>query len=143
MKTMLVSLSMVLLLAGAANAGVGYDKCVREERSLRQKETDQCSGFSYMLNPSACFVTRKALAEYTAGKCREIGRAEGVTLPVVVPAPGVPVVKPQPARHASQPESAAPGPGVTMEQLQAENARLKAENARLQAELEQLKKDRP
>jgi hypothetical protein len=144
MKNMLITVPMVLMLAGAAWGGAAYDTCVREEQRLRQKEADQCSGLSYLLNPSACFATRKALAEYTGGKCREIGRAEGVTLPVVVPAPGAPP-KPPPARPASQPEPAAeaPAPVAGVEQLQAENARLRAENARLRAEIEQLKKDRP
>ena len=59
-------------------AGSGFEACTKEEKRLRLAEAEQCNGMSYIFNPSACFITRKELAPYDMGKCREIARQEGI-----------------------------------------------------------------
>lgn len=77
-RLLLLSGCCALLLAGTAMAGSGFEACTKEEIRLRLSEADQCTGMSYIFNPSACFITRKELAPYDMGKCREIARQEGI-----------------------------------------------------------------
>lgn len=65
------------LTSSAVFAGSGYDACRQEERYLLSEETQQCGGMSYILNPTPCFRTRKALVPYAKGKCRTIAANEG------------------------------------------------------------------
>ncbi len=138
-------------------AGSGYDACLQEEKELKAKESASCGGLNYLLNPSPCYATRRVLKEYKAGKCREIGIAEGVDFAArpAAPermAPPAPVSLPKrPARPETprvetvretpvvQPQKSV----VTLEGLQAENARLRTEITRLKNENEQLRKGRP
>lgn len=158
MKHTVTICALILCAAtGSAMAGSGYDACLQEEKELKSKETASCGGLSYLLNPSPCYATRRALKEYKAGKCREIGVAEGVdfTARPAVPeriAPPVPVSEPKrPARPETprvEPVRETPQVQpqkniVTLEGLQAENARLRAEITRLKNENEQLRKGRP
>jgi hypothetical protein len=146
MRIILTVSALLLLISGNVLAGSEYDRCIKEEKSLKAREASACSGFSYLVNPSGCFATQKALQEYTStGKCKEIGIAEGVDFspPPVVPTKkagstgtvgGVsPVAVKKPERELPQEES-------SCEQLKDENARLKAEVNRLRAENERLRK---
>jgi hypothetical protein len=126
MKT-LIAVALAVLAAGTALAGSGYDRCLGEEKELRAREADRCSGLAYTFNPSACFAARKALAPYDSGRCRAIGREENV--------------QPQePAPAAAEKASARREP--SREELAAENARLKEENIRLRQEIDRLRRDR-
>ena len=79
MKTILTMSALLLLISAPAMAGSGYDGCIKEEKALKAREAGDCHGLKYLLNPSACYATQKALREYTStGKCRSIGSAEGV-----------------------------------------------------------------
>jgi len=89
---LLLPLLLVCLLPAAGWSGVGYDACHEEEQRLQAAETEQCSGVMYFLNPSACFNTRKALAPYLKGKCREIAASEG-NVEQVSPAAAAPPVQ--------------------------------------------------
>jgi len=90
------------ICASAACAGGGYDDCRKEEKRLVAAEAEQCSGFSYIFNPSACFNTRKALVPYTGGKCRSVAASEGVVEQKVEPArPAVAEPSKQPAGEGS------------------------------------------
>lgn len=137
-KTMTIS-ALLLLIAGNAVAGVEYDKCIQEEKALKSEEITDCSGLSYMFNPSGCFATRKKLKEYISGKCKKIGITENVDFNVQAVTPekkngtagGVSVKKTEP--EVVQQKTA-------IEQLKAENARLKAEIGRLKTENEGLRK---
>lgn len=51
----------ILLPAFAGLCAAGDETCVQEKIRLQKQETEQCSGFSYIFNPSACFNTRKTL----------------------------------------------------------------------------------
>jgi hypothetical protein len=80
--------ALLLLLSGTALAGTGYDRCIKEQNALKTQEASDCSGFRYLLNPSACFATQKALKGYTStDKCRKIGIAENANsiVPPVIP----------------------------------------------------------
>lgn len=147
MRRLLSLSSLLLVLSGNALAGSGYDRCIKEQDALKKKEAGACSGFSYLLNPSACFATQKALREYTStDKCKKIGSAENADsgVPPVIPAKqavndangggGHPVVE------VKKPEPVAPHPESVCEQLKDENSRLKKEIIRLTTENEQLRK---
>jgi len=147
MKRLATVIVLMLVSAGScAFAGSGYDSCRQEENRLRLDETEQCSGWGYILNPSACFNTRKALAPYAGGKCRAIAVSEGVAeekSEAAAPAPPVPAgvkVSPAAAEHPGQ-------PAVTRESTPVAASRpselelLKKEVAELKAELELLKKE--
>lgn len=152
MKTILTMSALLLLASGPALAGSGYDGCIKEEKALKAREAGDCHGLKYLLNPSACYVTQKALKEYTStGKCRNIGIAEGVdftarpVMPEKKAASGAAAEKAGGVNTTgavtvkkSAPE--APQQELTLEQLRDENARLKAEVSRLTAELEQFGK---
>jgi hypothetical protein len=127
--------------------------CSSKEKELRLKESDLCTGIKYLLNPSACFSTRKLLKEYDEGKCRTvrphdkpIGReqAEKKTPAMSEPQPTGPSTGP-----AVSPLTAAPVPASSAstekplgetEKLRIENERFRAENERLKDELERLRK---
>jgi hypothetical protein len=148
MKSILITAALLLLLTLDALAGMEYERCINEEKELKTKEASGCGGLQYLLNPSGCFATRKALKEYAAGKCRQIGIAENVDLSV----PKVSTEKKgrntsstgtvsngeSCAVRKSEPEAAKQE--YTFEQLKEENSRLTAENSRLKAENDQLRK---
>ena len=144
MRTIL-TLLFLLLTAGNLLAGSGYDRCIKEESALKAKEKGACSGLSYVLNPTGCFATRKALQEYTTGgKCRKIGSAEQVELSAPPPASPKGSGTVRPVEHVDQatliqnwPE--APHREAGTAQLRDELARLKEEISRLKAENERLK----
>ena len=145
MRILTVS-TLLLLISGNVLAGSEYDRCVKEEKALKAREASDCSGLSYLVNPSGCFATQKALKEYTStGKCRKIGIAEHVDLsaPPVTPAKktgsvgNVGTASPVAAKKA---ELEVPQQESSYEQLKDENARLKAEINRLKAEIERLRK---
>jgi hypothetical protein len=147
MKIMIIAITLLSLVPGVVQAGSAYDSCVKEEKGLKARETDDCNGLKYLLNPSGCFATRKKVKEFAAGQCAEIiraGKPETVAAPAAAPvlAPAPKTVEP-PARTVSQPvaktESATPQTTATVEQLKEENARLKAEIGRLKKENEQLR----
>jgi len=157
MKHTVTICALLLWATGSAMAGSGYDACLQEEKELKAKESASCGGLSYLLNPSPCYATRRVLKEYKAGKCREIGVAEGVDFTVrpAVPeriAPPSPVSLPQRPAKPETPrvETVREAPpvqhqksAVTLEGLQTENTRLRAEITRLKNENEQLRKRRP
>lgn len=143
MRIILTVSALLLLISGNALAGSEYDRCIKEEKTLKTQEASECSGLRYLLNPSACFATQKALKEYTAtGKCKKIGSAENVdfSVPPVIPEKKVssvskvggvsPIAVKKAEPEVAQQES-------SCEQLKDENARLKAEISRLKAEREQ------
>ncbi len=149
-KVLIVSM-LLLLMTGNALAGIAYDKCLKEEKTLKSKENHDCGGLSYLLNPNACFATRKTLKEYAAGKCKKIGLAENVDFSVQQAIPeskasnSTSVARVKKITTTDNAVSNTTGPEtpqqeITVERLQTENARLKAENNRLKAENEQLKK---
>ena len=161
MKTILTISALSLLISGNALAGSSYDSCIKTEKDLKAEEVSACKGMSYLLNPSGCFAKQKALKEYTAGKCRQIGAAENVDFNAKqviqekkgagTVSKGVSGVSTDSVNTAAKPGNAGsgavkktePGPAQqepTMEQLKEENARLKAENNRLTEELEQFTK---
>jgi hypothetical protein len=159
MNNILIVFVLLILFSENALAGSDYDKCIKEEKTLIAQEASECHGLRYLLNPSACYATQKALKEYKAGKCKDIGSAEGVdfTVKPVIPekktsigntaekagsvntdivnsfgsVSTVPVKKSTPETPQQEP---------TLEQLKEENARLKAEVSRLTSELEQFGK---
>jgi len=157
MKNLLTVSALLLLASGTALAGSGYDGCIKEEKALKAKEASECHGLRYILNPSACYGTQKALKEYKAGKCRQIGTAENVDFnaPAVIPekkssSPGSTSKTGSAGTTDSavnvgnvdvkKVETDVPQQEPTLEQLKEENARLKAEISRLKTENEQLRK---
>ena len=139
MKIYLIAAALLLLISGNALAGSEYDKCIKEEKALKAQEAGDCSGFKHLLNPSACFATRKALKEYAGGgKCRKIGSAENVDFSVLKSIPEKKIVNVSTGNQPVVRTEAAPQ-ASTMEQLKEENARLKAEINRLKTENEQLR----
>lgn len=90
-------LACLVVLSADAYASQGYDACLKQEKELRDKESGQCTGIQYLLNPSACFSTRKALKEFDEGKCAKIGRVENA-----VQAPAVAGAGRQPAHSAQK-----------------------------------------
>lgn len=149
MKKLLFAAALLLCISGTALAGLEFDKCIKEEKALKAQEAGDCSGLKYLLNPSACFVTRKALKEYASGKCRKTGIAENVDFSVQKPIPekknnvstyGI-------AGSANTVNKAGNSGGVAVKKAEPETApqeptieQLKEENARLKAEIEQLRK---
>jgi hypothetical protein len=139
MKNLLPVFALLLLISANALAGSEYDRCIREEKNLKEQEAGQCSGFRYILNPSACFATRKVLKEFTLGKCKKIGMAENVNSSAQTV---IPEQKVSDTGRVNQKKAATEVPlqESTIEQLKAENSRLKAEIIRLKTENEQLRK---
>lgn len=148
MKIYLIAAVLLLLISGNALAGSEYDKCIKEEKALKAQEAGDCSGFKHLLNPSACFATRKVLKEYAGGdKCRKIGLAENVDF-------SVQAVTTERKGHSTNVSDGGKADGVgvkkselelpqqenTVEQLKAENARLRAEISRIKTENELLRK---
>ena len=130
---------MIVSAGSCAFAGSGYDSCRQEEKRLRLDEAEQCSGWGYILNPSACFNTRKALAPFAGGKCRAIAVSEGVIdekVEAAAPAPPVPS-----AQAAKERPAAAELPGQPALAQSSELELLKKEVAELKSELELLKKE--
>lgn len=146
MRIILTVSALLLLISGNVLAGSEYDNCMKEERSLKAREVGACSGFSYLVNPSGCFATQKALKEYTStGKCKKIGIAEGVDFspPPVIPtktAGSTGTVSGVSPAAVKQSELELPQQENSYEQLKDENARLKVEINRLKAENERLRK---
>lgn len=155
----LVCATLLLTLAPAvASAGDSYDACLKEQKALKSREADDCSGLKYLLNPSGCFAARKKVKEFAAGTCGEIIRAGKVEVSaapaapavpekkIIVPPAAVPAAKPvvTPEKPAAAATKTAPAPQasspLTMEQLKEENARLRAEIGRLKADMERMKK---
>jgi len=144
-ETFLIIL-LTTICASVAFAGSGYDDCRKEEKRIRAAEAEQCSGLSYIFNPSACFNTRKALAPYTGGKCRSLVGTEAVEERKVEPAkPAVVEPSMQPARESSGEVS---GQSVLMPASKSvavdhpsELELLRREVAGLRAELELLKEE--
>ncbi|HEY6007522.1 MAG TPA: hypothetical protein VIU40_04305, partial [Geobacteraceae bacterium] len=98
MKVIVALASVALLLPGHALAASSYEECIQEERTLRTKEKDRCGGFSYLLNPSGCFVAQKALKAFENGPCPAI-IAAGKNKPAPNPPsaqPTVPAPEPSP-----------------------------------------------
>jgi hypothetical protein len=151
MKLVTLIISLPLLVPLAAAAGTTHESCLREEKELRAQEKEHCSGFRYLLDPSGCFSTQRALKEYDSGKCREIGNAEKApakqpvtAAPAPAPAPE-PVPQPAPAplaeaAHPAKAEAPPSGPEQEVSSLKAENVRLRAEIERFKAEVERLRK---
>lgn len=150
MKNILTVSALLLLISGNALAGVEYDKCMSEEKGLKAEETDNCKGLRYLLNPSGCFATRKALQEYKDGKCKTIGKAEKVdfSAPKVVrekvkSAAKVDVTScaitssPAPLK---KPEATVVKQDSALDQLKDDISRLTAEIIRLKEENELLRK---
>lgn len=147
MKTTLIVSVLLLFISGNALAGSEYDKCIKEEKALKAQEAGDCSGLKHLLNPSACFVTRKALKEYASGKCRKIGIAENVDFNIqkVIPEKKVNDVNVSDGSKVDgvsekKAERDLPQQENTIEQLKVENTRLRAEISRIKAENEQLRK---
>ena len=67
-----LTLAVTPALAGGDSGG-----CRAEESRLRSLEAEQCNGFGYVFNPSACFNTRKALRPYQEGKCQALKPVTG------------------------------------------------------------------
>lgn len=151
MKNILIATALLLPIPGTALAGNSYDDCIKEERALKAKEADDCSGLKYMFNPSGCFATRKVITERTAGKCKKIGMEENVDFSAQKALPakkgsttstgsGSAVNNVENRTEKKGEREAVTQQEYTIEQLKEENARLKAENSRLRTENEQLKK---
>jgi len=145
MKFTAALISTTLLLPGHVLAASGYDTCIQEEKTLRAQEKEQCSGLSYLLNPSGCFAAQKALRAHQDGKCREITGAGNInpapippSAPPTVPAPAQPL--PAPTRSPDAAKETGSGTEQECDRLKTENVRLKAEIERLRAEIEQLGK---
>jgi hypothetical protein len=139
MKNMLTVSALLLLMSGNALAGSEYDRCIKEEKELKAQKASQCSGLRYILNPSACFATQKALKEYASGKCNKTGIAENVDFNAQPVIPEKKVISDANTKQKKV-ETEVPQQGNTIEQLKEENTRLKAEVSRLKAENEQLRK---
>ncbi len=139
MKYILTISALLLSISALALAGTGYERCITEEKLLKEREAADCSGLSYLLNPSACFATQKALREYTAGKCKEIGMLENVDVRVLQEKPEKNANSLCTVNHKKGDNEVAPQES-TFEQLKDENARLKAEISRLKADNELLRK---
>jgi len=142
---LLLLLLFVCLLPVDGRGGDGYAACQQEEQRLQAAVAEQCNGLPYFLNPSACFNTRKALAPYGKGKCRDIAAAEGGAKQVEPAAAALPVQPPAAAVAAPeapvQPQlsSGRKGGNVTppteIEQLRIDIEKLREELQRLEAEL--------
>jgi len=139
MKNILAVTVLLLLSAVNALAGSEYDKCIKEEKALKADEASQCSGLRYLLNPSACFSTQKALKEFTSGKCKKIGISENVEFNVQSVIQEKKVIDSANTRQQKV-DTGLPQQESTFEQLKEENARLKTEISHLKAEIEQLRK---
>ena len=157
MKRILLFSSLTLFISGTALAGGDYDTCIREEKSLRAREADDCSGMRYLFNPSGCFAAKRILKEHAAGACSEFVRAGrvGQTAPHLIqekktaPVAVIPATSKPTSRTISDPATTPPAgktmdevsqPTASSDQLKTENARLKAEIERLKMENEKLKK---
>jgi len=160
MKNLLTASALLLLMSGNALAGSEYDRCIKEEQALKAQAASQCSGLRHLLNPSACYATQKALKEYQAGKCKEIGAAENVDMNAQAVTPEKKSSSPGRISKtgssgsvsttnsagnagivtARKAETVVPQQEPTLEQLKEDNTRLKAEVTRLRKEIEQLRK---
>jgi cell division protein FtsB len=142
MKNILTMSALLLLILGNALAGDEYDRCIKEEKVLKTKESSDCNGLKYLLNPSACFATQRLLKEYTAGKCKKIGITENVNFSVQTVSPEIKVTNIS-SVDQKRLETEVLQQESTIEQLKEENIRLKAEIVRLSTENNQLKKTGP
>jgi len=124
-------LLFVCLLPVDGRGGDGYAACQQEEQRLQAAVAEQCSGLPYFLNPSACFNTRKALAPYGKGKCRDIAAAEGGAKQAEPAAAALPV---QPQLSSGRKGGSA-SPPTEIEQLRIDIDKLREELQRLEAEL--------
>jgi hypothetical protein len=147
MKNVCITAALLLLITGNALAGVEYDRCIKEEKALKTKEAGDCSGFKHLLNPSACYATKKALKEYKGGKCRQIGLSENVDFgaPKIIPEKTVSntgsagTITSVESVAVQKAECEIPQQSYSIEQLKEENAHLKTEIDRLKTENEQLR----
>jgi hypothetical protein len=145
----ILTLLLFCLLQAEGWGAAGDATCLQEKQRLQAQEAEQCNGWSYIFNPSACFITRKALAAFNSGKCREIAAAEGNAVQPVNPAG--PAALPPPAQAASAACSgpavaekahfphgttaSAAAPAVEIEQLRREISELREELERLKEQL--------
>jgi hypothetical protein len=141
-------LLVVVLLAGGAWGAADRETCQGDLKLLRSAEAEQCSGMSYIFNPSACFNTRKAISSLNSERCGQPAvTAVPASSPVDQPAPAKPgpAVKESPTA-ASEPASQQPPPRQVVavpltetEQIKAELAELKAELLKLKGELAEIR----
>lgn len=149
----IVFMLMTMIAGSAAFAGRDSDACRREETRLRAEEADRCTGWNYVLNPSACFNTRKALAPYDKAKCGEIATEEGggktgtghgtpaIDTMVMQPirSEGAAPRQPVEPRHERVQSSVEERQLSSLEQLRHEVAELRSEVQRLKDEIARLK----
>lgn len=146
MRINLTLSALFLLVSGNVLAGSEYENCIKEQNTLKTQEVSNCSGLSYLLNPSACFATRRVLKEsISSGKCKKDGNNENVngSVPPVIPAKkasGASKVDGVNPVAVKKSESEVPHQERSCEQLKDEISRLKTEINRLKAENEQLRK---
>jgi len=121
--------------------------CLKEEEQLRAQEAEQCSGFGYLFNPSACIKARKALDAFKAEQCQLPARGEQHQQAAAPPAESAPrataVTQPAPVTE-SQPEpvkiaDAAVVPDSDIDQLRREIVALRAEVQQLRKEVAAIK----
>jgi len=139
MKHLMSIFAVLTMCTGSAlAASPDYEACARQEQTLKTRKHDDCSGLSYLFNPSACYAAQKALKTFESGPCRQL-TPPGAAMPhqaSAAPQVLAPVVPPN--RPLPPPQPAATTAADT-ETLQAENIRLKAENAKLREEIQLIK----
>lgn len=148
MKNLLIIAVVLILTSINALAGVGHDSCIKREKELKSQEADNCSGLKYLLNPSGCFATRKALKEFKAAKCTQIGSSESIDVntPKVIPQKKINNLNSAVSTDSvssvavKKAEPEVPQKENTIEQLKEENTRLKTELDKIRKENEQLRK---
>ena len=144
---------LTLLLLGSVPTIYGAEKkdpCQADLQQLRAAEAEQCNGLNYLVNPSACFNTRKALAPFNSGRCGQLAAPPAAPAVPTAPSPAsaapaavAPAVQPPavpPAPVASRPANPAPVSGeADLDRLRRELADLKAELQRFKEEISVLK----
>jgi len=141
---------LICLLWGDGWGAAAKVDCLAEEEQLQSHESEQCSGFGYLFNPSACIKARKALASFKAGECEQPARdvlPQQPAAPAALPAETAPrataVTQPAPVTE-SLPEpvkiaDAAVVPDSDIDQLRREIAALRAEVQQLRKEVAAIK----
>jgi len=141
---------LICLLWGDGWGANAQGDCLKEEEQLRAQEAEQCSGFSYLFNPSACIKARKALDAFKAEQCQLPARGEQhqqPAAPAALPAESAPrattATQPAPVTE-SLPEpvkiaDAAIVPDSDIDQLRREIVALRAEVQQLRKEVAAIK----